>query len=819
LATSFHLDLIPLLLSHARHRRAGDPTPDAFTLLAKLARHVPSALAPYWRWGLRKANLGAAAISQLVSECITAPVAMVPAPVATAMTSATAAAPGAAQTPTFVPDFLTKLLALKLIEEWSKPSSATIGASSGAVSTTGGSSSAAPASASVGGDDDEEEGLGSFEPAAPAEGGFYTLEGSADLLTNELLNMYADLRQRFNEAAATKVAQTAAVAAGAPPPSLAALHAIKQASVAAGSVRAKVLTCLALLPHDRWKSLSPAQRVLLRTVALQAAEDEVTTVRAAACRSLCLMLLYAAREVSANDVAEAAQTNEEDPSSIEAGVAAQDALAFTRCATARLLGLLDPARSPVIIVRIKAAWSLANLADFGISSSSAASAADSGTTSDSSQQPQLPSQAHKPSCLPVHQLLPSSLYMQLVERVLSATGDNEKILSNAVRGLGNLARGFPLNITTGAVPAVPIAAAATSVLFLRMLSTLLSSLFSSRHALGNAFRNPALPALWRSDAQAELIARKVFVQLLSVVRDAPVLVDNNGDNINNKSVPSGGVAATGASKLSNFKVRIHAASALSAPPSRAHYGSSFALVLRTLLSLCESLLVSSSIPSSSSSSSSSAATAAAEDASSSFQDFKYREQLRLQVLATLITVLGLESGGKQTGAAAAAAAVGVEVDVELGEIYLSNVALLARLVLAERLRWEKEKKELDRIVAGATRPRLVARGATAVPRSTITASNPASAAAAAALRVSAVTTSGMSRHAIEQATGAVERAAASIEAVLRSLEQQGSGPQQLERAGLAARFASAANGEQPVGSAGIDAGQPVHSPPRMAFGH
>jgi len=482
-------------------------------------------------------------------------------------------------------------------------------------------------------------------------------------------------------------------------------------------------------------------------------------------------------------------------SALDATQAAQDALMFTRCATARLLNLLDPARSPVIVVRIKAAGALANVADFGVPASSSAAAAAS---TDATHLPN----GH--ACLSVHELLPSALYLQLVDRVVAATSDNEKILSNAVRGLGNLARGFPLPAATGAAVAVQH----PSALFLRMLSTLLTSLSSSRspksrwnccHALGNAFRNPQLPTLWRSDAQAAQMARRALVQLLAVMQDAPL--QGAGGDVASRALLPAGKAESGGSKLSNFKVRIQAAAALSAPPSRAHFGSSFALVLRTLLSLCESLVASSSL---------SAAPVSGADLSS-FQDFKYREQLRAQVLSSLVAVLGMEDAHEGAGALIA------EEGQELEELYLANSALLARLLLAERLRLEKERKELDRIVAGTARPRLMARGA---KRSTAAASpTPATAPATGAKGAAALTASGMSRHAIEQATAAVERAATAVEGVLRALESYGSGPQQLERAGMAARFASEANGEQPgtPRGAGVEHGLPAVSPPRMAL--
>jgi hypothetical protein len=42
--------VVPLLLSFARQRLAADPTPDAYTVLSKLAKHYRPALHAHWLW-------------------------------------------------------------------------------------------------------------------------------------------------------------------------------------------------------------------------------------------------------------------------------------------------------------------------------------------------------------------------------------------------------------------------------------------------------------------------------------------------------------------------------------------------------------------------------------------------------------------------------------------------------------------------------------------------------------------------------------------------------------------------------------------------
>lgn len=658
-AATYRVEVIPLLVSHARARKPTDPTPDAFTLLAKIARHHPSALARYWRWAT---TMGTNSVSQLIRECL-------------------GCAELAPHTPPIAQDPQTKLLALKILEEWNKQDVGGVGA------------------ASASAEDDDDASSGNFEPVSSSPEGFFSLEGARHMVALELIDVYTshstDTRARF----------------GATP---AEVHAAKQQAVSNGNVRARILACFSLLPFDQWQALHAGHQQALLRLSLDAAKDEVAAVRTAACRCLCLFTLYSARAESSTQAATEGAASSDHPLA---------PAAYIHASVSSLLDLLDPSVSPVLAVRIRAAWSLANIADFGDV------AADS---------PDRPTSTPTPT---PRTLIRTDLQQRLIRTVLASTADNEKVTSNSVRAVGNIARWFP-----------PLDPPSTPV-YLRMIDTLLTRIQSSRshkskwnacHALGNAFRNADLPALLRRDAAAQSTVERALTLLVGVVRD-----DRDGSQSSGaSSKPSS------ASKPANFKVRINAAAALSSPPSRAHFGTAFPFALEALLHLCEARLAAGET------STSAPAAAAAASVAVTLADLKYATQLREELLTGLCRLLAQFDGTSQQPQSDE----DKSTDAKLCDIYLRHSEPLARIILGERLRWEKECKLLAR----------AARAASGVGSTS---------------RPVAVPTSGLSKSSVSRAQQLVEQAATAVERVLLVLESRGHQP------GIAAHFAARANGE------------------------
>ncbi|EFJ31932.1 hypothetical protein SELMODRAFT_408282 [Selaginella moellendorffii] len=184
----------------------------------------------------------------------------------------------------------------------------------------------------------------------------------------------------------------------------------------------------------------------------------------------------------------------------------------------------------------------------------------------------------------------SKLLTTLAEVALKAAKDGDKVRANAVRALGNLAKfaDFSDGVATDENRSPPL-------LWLgRMVQTLVSCITTGNvkvqwnvcHALGNLFLNrtislPEMP--WSSS---------VFSILLLLLRDS-----------------------------GNFKIRIHAASALAVPSCRDDFGESFGDVLHGLVHALESLDSGKTAPSS----------------------FKYMSTLSEQLDTTLLQILSYAS--------------------------------------------------------------------------------------------------------------------------------------------------------------------------------
>lgn len=693
---TYHVDAITLFLSHARARRPTDPTPDAFTILAKIARHYPESLSNYWRWHSDTSSIGtnmAGSLSHLLKECL----GLIRLPATSSLHGASTTSPTA--------DIQTQLLALKILEEWNKTDSS--------------ASSTADASANHDAEDDDGNG-GNFEPLPTTGEGFFTLDGARIMIARELLKVYRDSNPPV----------TPSPTPLAPTPTPSELHAQKQLVIASGNVRAKVLACLALLPWKEWKQLNQdEQHDILRTT-IMASQDQVPTVRTAACRCLCLFALYSARSVAVSSTPSSESAT--SPESVDL-----TPRGFIHAAVSQLLVLLDPANSLVIGVRVRAAWSLANIADFGSESSTATDGLTLGETQS------------------IHQLLTPHLYAGMITRLLSATSDNDKVLSNAVRAVGNLARWFSFE-SDGSIDT-----------FRAMIRALLMKVHTARspkskwnvcHALGNVIRNAHLPILLaRSDSEPACASlrtdvRQSFDTLVDVVRDEKVEAGTTSTPTPTATTTpiAGSKDLTVAKQLSNFKVRINAAAALAITPSMAHYAGAFKHVLDSLLGLAHTLLVDDGLSSSSS-------------PSGTFTNFKYMTHLRQELLAAICHMLGLFDATEQQCS---------EMERrELLQLYVREFDSISKLLLGERLRWETEWKQLARA------ERLGLQAAASQAGATRTTANKA-------LPVVTYTKS-----TIQAAQQRVERAATAVERVMAVIEAGGSHP------GLAARFAAQANGE------------------------
>ncbi|XP_077233476.1 ARM repeat superfamily protein isoform X2 [Tasmannia lanceolata] len=179
----------------------------------------------------------------------------------------------------------------------------------------------------------------------------------------------------------------------------------------------------------------------------------------------------------------------------------------------------------------------------------------------------------------------------LAECALRLTKDGDKIKSNAVRALGNLSR-F-VRFTNQSAMCGPVDG--DPHWLERMVQAFLSCVTTGNvkvqwnvcHALGNLFLNETLKL------QDMIWAPSVYSILLLLLRDS-----------------------------TNFKIRIHAASALAVPTSRHEYGSSFSDVVQGLEHILENL---------------------SSDQSLTPSSFKYMGTLEKQLTSTTLHVLGLVS--------------------------------------------------------------------------------------------------------------------------------------------------------------------------------
>ncbi|PNI11068.1 HEATR6 isoform 3 [Pan troglodytes] len=236
----------------------------------------------------------------------------------------------------------------------------------------------------------------------------------------------------------------------------------------------------------------------------------------------------------------------------------QDVIFVADAANAILMSLEDKSLN----VRAKAAWSLGNLTDTLIVNME---------TPDPSFQEEFS----------------GLLLLKMLRSAIEASKDKDKVKSNAVRALGNL-----LHFLQPSHIEKPTFAEITEESIQALISTVLTEAamkvrWNACYAMGNVFKNPALPlgiAPWTSQA---------YNALTSVV-----------------------------TSCKNFKVRIRSAAALSVPGKREQYGSvdQYARIWNALVTALQK----------------------SED-TTDFLEFKYCVSLRTQICQALIHLLSLAS--------------------------------------------------------------------------------------------------------------------------------------------------------------------------------
>uniref|UniRef100_A0A8C2XJV7 HEAT repeat-containing protein 6 n=1 Tax=Cyclopterus lumpus TaxID=8103 RepID=A0A8C2XJV7_CYCLU len=191
-----------------------------------------------------------------------------------------------------------------------------------------------------------------------------------------------------------------------------------------------------------------------------------------------------------------------------------------------ILAALDD-RSPN--VRAKAAWSLGNLTDALIVNMESVG-------------------------VDFQEELSDMLLLKMLQAATRASADKDRVKSNAVRALGNLLHFLRQSQLTRSAFQRPLEDAVLALVKTVQSEATMKVRWNACYALGNAFRNPALPldsAPWSGDA---------FSSLCHVV-----------------------------SSCKNFKVRIKSAAALAIPANRGCYGDSkrFSCVWRSLAKALE----------------------------------------------------------------------------------------------------------------------------------------------------------------------------------------------------------------------------------------
>ncbi|CAH3110839.1 unnamed protein product [Porites lobata] len=256
---------------------------------------------------------------------------------------------------------------------------------------------------------------------------------------------------------------------------------LQDGSPVSGSACSAALDCLSNIGGVIFNELPLNRRVLCITLLLGLSNDEDKNVKASSVRALGVFVLYQCLREDVLFVADTANT------------------------------VLSAMTDPKLLVRMRAAWSLANLSDSLVTNMCSEDTAFLEDFSD-------------------------MLLLKLLNTSITAADDNEKVKSNAVRALGNFLR----YIRTSSLEKAGFTEAvekAVDALMRNLDSNLMKVRWNACYAFGNMFRNPFLPtgtASWTSG---------MYSTLENVICNCK-----------------------------NFKVRINAVLALSVPAERRYYG-------------------------------------------------------------------------------------------------------------------------------------------------------------------------------------------------------------------------------------------------------
>ncbi|XP_054448961.1 HEAT repeat-containing protein 6 [Pteronotus mesoamericanus] len=298
------------------------------------------------------------------------------------------------------------------------------------------------------------------------------------------------------------------------------------------TLQASACDALSSILPDAFRNLPSDWQILCITVLLGLNDSKNRLVKAAASRALGVYVLFPCLR--------------------------QDVIFVADTANAILMSLQDKSLN----VRAKAAWSLGNLTDTLIVNMD---------TPDPSFQEEFS----------------GLLLLKMLRSAIEASRDKDKVKSNAVRALGNLLHFLqPSHIEKPRFAEI-IEESIQALISAVLTEAAMKVRWNACYALGNAFKNPALPlgiAPWTSQA---------YNALTSVV-----------------------------TSCKNFKVRIRSAAALSLPGRREHYGpvGQYTQIWNALVTALQK----------------------SED-TMDFLEFKYCASLRTQICQALIHLLSLSS--------------------------------------------------------------------------------------------------------------------------------------------------------------------------------
>ncbi|KAM5310150.1 HEAT repeat-containing protein 6 [Glossophaga mutica] len=298
------------------------------------------------------------------------------------------------------------------------------------------------------------------------------------------------------------------------------------------TLQASACDALSSILPDAFRNLPSDWQILCITVLLGLNDSKNRLVKAAAARALGVYVLFPCLR--------------------------QDVIFVADTANAILMSLQDKSLN----VRAKAAWSLGNLTDTLIVNMD---------TPDPSFQEEFS----------------GLLLLKMLRSAIEASRDKDKVKSNAVRALGNLLHFLqPSHIEKPRFAEI-IEESIQALIAAVLTEAAMKVRWNACYAMGNAFKNPALPlgrAPWTSQA---------YHALTSVV-----------------------------TSCKNFKVRIRSAAALSLPGRREHYGSAdqYAQIWRALVTALQR-----------------------SGDTADFLEFKYCASLRTQICQALIHLLSLAS--------------------------------------------------------------------------------------------------------------------------------------------------------------------------------